>query len=409
MSEGLLPERTITKSYIDRHVVLATMKFVTEQTLALLLLFALGIGASPPSGSLRADDNPRTNTIDTIWHSWSARQSRFTSVDYCYKTRAHGLRKGLLSPQQLAKFRPKPGEPEFLDYTMTTRLLIQAGSIRYELTGDMPDDKATLFKQDLLQTSNGVISKSFYNKGMHPFPTGFINKEPTNRALNTANARFPLWTFLPPEPINLGFDLSRLAMTGEGTVDGHRCLILQDKPSSDQTLSYWISSDQDCSIVRLVVETNGKVTYQMDCSYHADRIGLYVPMTWTATSFGFNNGEVSGSSKNEMVYCKFNVKTSAEDFDVSFLPGTVVSDSRPQPGIGRTGTLDYIVMPDGQKRIITWDKRFASYEELLATPSGNTTWFFGKAWFLVINLVLITAIVFLVWRRKMKRRGRVAK
>jgi hypothetical protein len=114
------------------------------------------------------------------------------------------------------------------------------------------------------------------------------------------------------------------------------------------------------------------------------------------------------SALDEVERYETDIKVSDQDFDIEFPAGTLVMDERPQPGIGRTGTLDYLVMPSGDKRIITWDERHATYKELQETPSGMAGLkrrnHQGLSWFLVANVVLLAALLILVLiRRRVKK------
>lgn len=165
--------------------------------------------------------------------------------------------------------------------------------------------------------------------------------------------------------------------------------------------------------MRYNIKSNDKVGFQVDCSYKEEG-SSWIPIRWTVNNLD-NNGSIMSSSSDEVKEYKINPAIRTSDFDLAFPVGTLVSDQRPQPGIGRTGTLDYIVKVDGTKRIVTWNESDATYEELLATGSGQAT--AGRAANkpkkspytsnLILSLNILVIVVLICWiaiRKKFRKK-----
>ncbi len=375
----------------------------------LVLSLTVGGFTSVPNGS--ADKTPVKT--ESIKKTWSARQSRFLSVDCSYKSRCHQLTTVSMPLEEQIE-RAKRGQKavDYINYTSTTRMLVEGGRVRYEIRGKLPSEKGALYEHDSVDACNGKVSKTLNNKGNNlRYRTGFIYRGLANRCANLVDPLPVLWTFLSPDPKTHGFDFDKLEFSAKGTIDGRECLIFKNKLSVQQTEFFWFDPNMDYSILRCTVETDGKVESQLDCSYKNDSSGLWLPVKWTTTHFNdYSSGQIRTSGDNQVEFCKLNVRVLDLDFDIVFPPGTFVSDERPQPGVGRTGTLDYIVMSDGSKRIVTWEERFASYEELLATPSGKAGLQTGSAqrhyWLFVSPVLLLATLIILMFlRRKAHRKS----
>jgi hypothetical protein len=93
-------------------------------------------------------------------------------------------------------------------------------------------------------------------------------------------------------------------------------------------------------------------------------------------------------------------------FEIEFPVGTVVTDGRPHANPDSLGLQVYIVTENGGKRMITWDESSATYEELLASPSGMA----GKIPkrnepLIIINIFIVIVLAGLIVRKRYRARA----
>jgi hypothetical protein len=110
-------------------------------------------------------------------------------------------------------------------------------------------------------------------------------------------------------------------------------------------------------------------------------------------------GTLGESSDVQVVSCILNEPVADSQFDLDFPPGTFVIDRRKPRS-------EYLIRPDGTKRIITNDDQDASYEELVASESGMAKLVPAKRpnrtyrWLLAACVTLIVLGCVVLWLRR---------
>ena len=309
------------------------------------------IGAAP---AVALEEKP---TVDGIKATWLDRIERLPPVRIEWST--------VVVDNDVAE-DAEGNRPEF---TTTSRLSIQGKKTRYSLSGVRPLVNRQAGAQDFVSAFDGEVSSSLWDPSTdrayrygHIFTTQYSNE------VKTLNCRPVIWLYAPFDPVSeLDFPLLTLQETPV-RVDDEDCWVLL-KTVGDFTLTYTLAPSRGFSIIRQAIREGQRSVSQLDCSYE-HKFDQWMPMQWTYTRVA-PTGEPVLVERTTVTTLEANPEFSDDEFKLDFPAGTVVSDQRSQPGIGRTGTFDYIVMKDGSRRQITWDERHATYEELVNTPAGS--------------------------------------
>ena len=162
---------------------------------------------------------------------------------------------------------------------------------------------------------------------------------------------------------------------------------------------FWLDPARDYVICRQTSQDESTVFTQLDCEYQTVETPsgpVWAPLEWTSWRFG-QSGEPTEVSVAKVESVNVNSGLAPEEFQLEFPVGTLVSDDRPGADVGRTGSYDYLVMPDGSQRKVTWSERFASYDRLMATDSGmaDQPEADDYSWLVVFNICVVMVIALL--------------
>lgn len=354
-------------------------------------------------------------TLRTVTEAWRRRAEKFHSARFVLRTQRTDVNENVLDLDESASDNAQV-EAEVIagvfEYTLTTKISIDGIRMHHELQGERPMG-SRLGRADRSSAYNGEVSKSFTDSNARfKYPTGHIYKMEQCEATSVFYTHPLRWTYALFEQAVSGINLDKLTLsTRQGVIDDQECLILEQK--SEFTFggdeAFWIDPSKDYSIVRYTVGTGDQVAAQIDCTYQFDPEHGWAPSRWTTWRFR-GDGTPRTTGKVEVVEYEINPEFSSDEFEITFPVGTLVSDQRPQKGIGRTGTFDYIVLEGGKKRQITWDERHASYDELVATESGTA----GRVpevprvnggstrYWWVVGALLLGIVALLVFRNRQK-------
>ncbi|MFO1019782.1 MAG: hypothetical protein U0903_03685 [Planctomycetales bacterium] len=251
-------------------------------------------------------------------------------------------------------------------------MLVSHGKVRYE-TGDVTGEKVDATGQ--ISTFDGQESR-YFAPGTREVAGkimchGFIwdkNYASSDQVVQLSPLR---WRFRGIGFLGTGnYDPRLLVLQkDQGVFDGETCLIAEYECASIGTYTFWFAPRLDYAIVRMTFYVSGDQRSQMDCHYAQTESGLWLPASWTNISL--SGGKIRRTIETKVVKSIVNPKLDDNLFRVEFPVGCVVSDQRPGQPRGRTGTYDYIVKANGEKRRILWKERNATYSELLNTKSGE--------------------------------------
>jgi hypothetical protein len=261
-----------------------------------------------------------------------------------------------------------PADPEARqrEFTTTSRLSIQGAKTRYSLSGVRPLGNGESGTQDFVSAFDGHVGSSLWSPTAdRKYHSGHIVATPYSNEVKTLNCRPVVWLYLPFDSVS-ELDFSELKLQDSSVrFEEEDCWLLR-KTLGDFTLTYTLAPSRGFAIVRQVIREGHRAVSQLDCSYE-QKNDRWIPMRWTYTRFA-PTGDPQLVEQSTVTKLEADPKFSEDEFKLDFPVGTVVSDHRPQPGVGRTGTFDYVVMKDGSKRRITWDERHTPYDELVRRP-----------------------------------------
>jgi len=266
---------------------------------------------------------------------------------------------------------------EYIEFREEIRLSIDGCRIRYQQSGLRPGFQGQMHFENRYSASNGVTSKLLRDKNDEfRHPIGAIREDSKCDAEWCVGFTPIVWTFGALDHILPRPTPDAIRQESAAGLDSVPHVVLETR-MNDQTLFYWLDPAKDYSLVRFILASPEAIGLQQDCIYERSDEGCWVPVEWTTTRFDIKGIPTSINHARVSEY-KINPTFAKDEFDITFPPGTVVSDSRPRVKPQRNPherarTADYLVKEDGSEQVITPDERQASYEQILKTESGEAT------------------------------------
>jgi hypothetical protein len=182
-------------------------------------------------------------------------------------------------------------------------------------------------------------------------------------------------------------------------VEGRECIVLK-RVNGVRTYRYWVDAQRNFALMRYSKEFHTFTILQLDIAYATDPESGSVPQRWQFVKRD-TDGRLIASGHSTVTNYALNCDVPEGTFEFEFPAGTEVTES---------GKRDpYIVMPKGRKRAITAAERdrAATYEELLATPSGQArlvqprrgTWVWNLLWAVPV-IGISAAVAFFIYRHR---------
>ncbi len=173
---------------------------------------------------------------------------------------------------------------------------------------------------------DGSMKKSLYHPDRSDhlvFPLGWIYKSKEHSDINSIYLSPILKHYRPLALGIIKIDGLRLASTDE-TVDGIPCVLIEEAlPESARIAKYWVAPGQDMAIVRFTRQFRGKDELHLEASFKKNPVHGWMPHRWIAARYGTGR-KVIDSTTEVVTTSAINTKVSAELFDLTFPPGTVV-------------------------------------------------------------------------------------
>lgn len=290
--------------------------------------------------------------------------------------------------------------PEDMETTAERLLLFSAEQLRYESFGPQWNDAKKAFTPFRLTTTwNGSESYVFQD------PEGFWNGGIGTRMVFFQGLRTfePLiWTYRLVDSGWSDFDV-RTASVGAtlAQAGGEPCVVLEHSIAFSRdtiTRRLFLSRDRQFLVTRYEMARDTKVIEQLNIEYDTSPQGIMVPVRWSKIEGDPDAPFTVEQSVVTSYELNLPVAPPPETFALTFPPTTWVQEYRSKE--------PYIVREDGSRRIITEAEimRGATYEDLLATPSGQARLVSLKEntsvkWFWVLQGVLVSAILLVAYRR----------
>jgi len=375
------------------------MAMLRLHMLPLPLIFAVCFATSVVEGQDAA-----VPTMEEIIAAARQRQEAVTSGKFDWIAE-RWMKKGARNIGRLGRSAPT-NPPEDLEIMAERMLLFSGGKVRYESVGpDWYSTRETDAPFRLTTTWNGKKSYKFQD------PEGDWSGRVVNSAWFRDLRTFdPIaWTYRMFDSNWTVFDIHdffvRPAFEKAG---GELCVVLEFSKTNQARPQWeplvrrlWLSRDRQFVVRRYEMGAGASVFTRVEVEYEDSPQGISVPIRWTRVE-GARSDPPIEINRSEVSHCEFNVPVASDAFELTF-PALVQEEGVEEP---------YIVREDGSHRVITEAEllRGATYEDLLATPSGHAkltplktspyVWMFWS-----VQALLATGILVYVYRRRLARSG----
>lgn len=343
-------------------------------------------------------------SITDIAESWTARQKETDTARFLLSETLL-IAKGTMPPLRPRRSAPPPPPAEDVSLR-TEHLLVLAGKkVRYNQSGDQFDrTEGKVVTRIRNSAFDGTLTKAFLPHGLGDFPRGMV--------IPSTSHTDSLLVVLSPLFINyrggsqelLPFNLSQMQASEEvAQIRGRPCIILKGKKDANVpgVHTLWLDSVRPFALMRYNTTADGRVSLQVDLDYETDPKGRATPTGWKYVYYQ-SDGSFRQSSEIKIKELGLNVALSPQEFAVEFPPGTIVTDMREA-----NEKANYLVRPDGERRIINSGEKKTSYQQIANSDSGDTLksktgGFIGKIKYLLAFAVILIILLFVCLRRSLR-------
>jgi outer membrane lipoprotein-sorting protein len=344
-------------------------------------------------------------TKDEIVRDWKARQERVKSGRFEW-TQEQTDTKGVIS--YWWKAIPRPGNkdikgdipPKDTTHTYQCSVVFEGKKLREESRIPSWDRNTNTYT---VRSIIAVFDGSTSSRLQDPFPglkwhQGDIRKEAHHIDFNNLGLQPILMTFRALTPYMRAYDVSRFEVRDTKAVIAKiPCVELWQGNATQVEDRLWVDPARGFVLVRCSQFLQGHLAHQLDVNYKRDG-EEWVPSQWTVV---FNRGgKLERFYQARVTQYELNVPIPKSDFEIDFPPGTRVTDDK--------NNREWIVRPDGGKRMLTGKERFSPQDEEIQTevmqsvpaesspPRDSRTW-----WIVATAAVAAAALVlsFFTYRR----------
>jgi hypothetical protein len=276
------------------------------------------------------------------------------------------------------------------------RLVIDGKQFRYEDNYtylSRPD--GSIQDHNSLIVSDGTTTATFLppQENINPLPQGFLDSAASVGATN----HMILWpitmTFRGADPQFTTYPWTAWTPTTNSlAIEGVECKEYEFK-SGNIVIRCWLDPTRDLVPRRISYRKAGVLRYQWDIAFERREPGIWVPVSWVWKEY-FPSGNPLRTTRAEVVSIQLNEAQLAEQFALSFPPGTNVIDNLKKKayivqanGDMHEVTLAFTEIPNpvtvaAQPGIVWYEK----YKLLLAGLAGM--------------LILVALLLLILWKKK---------
>jgi hypothetical protein len=179
------------------------------------------------------------------------------------------------------------------------------------------------------------------NRGVQG-PVGSWEIAATHDAIKSFELFPVIITFRAIDPAMCAYPISDVKPSGTTLpIDGKLCQEYTMRFSADSIVHFWLDPARDFVVCRVCRVRQERLTAQYDIQYEPNEICGWIPVSW-ARNYYRPNGEIISATSVQVLHTQLNHSQPAEQFDVTFPPGTIAIDAK-------KGTM-YRVQADGSMR-----------------------------------------------------------
>jgi hypothetical protein len=333
---------------------------VKSPVFSLFLALLVSLLPAPSRAALAADPTPAA-VVDRILEAARARQQALDSFRISWTTQR------LVPKGGASSIRP-PGvdiPPVDMILQSQTSLLVQRNRVAY----NSRRQKWAQFRPEVeLQTDrrvfDGRTSRSFTGMDDYRIPRGSIGRSTYFVAQNVPAGI----VFRPLAGEFLGVFQERPSLNPEPVLRQEKsCLVVRPpRPPLFSTgqMELWIDPERDYVPLKCLEtyrDRDDVITHETRFSYRKSPEGVWIPTGWVVVRI--DSKEYIELERATVTRFELNPTIAADEFDWSFPPGTWVRDG--------TDKTEYIVTPNGGKRITTLEEGIAHYQKIMAEIASN--------------------------------------
>lgn len=338
---------------------------------------ALVISSFVASGPVVAQPSVST---DAIREAWERRQAKVQSVRVEWNERrtwTKGCLTKWMTPmdKERAARHGKPGlyddpaPPEDMTLDCRAAVLIEGNKMRYEHDSyQWAFGEKKFVLNPVVSTFDGKTGKVFHPLGSTStnYPDGSIRNEPRHYFVNNIILRPVVTAFRGTDPWFVNYDTALMRVTGRSaTIEGRSCVEVEIPPQRGVTtlhIRLWLDPGRDFVLVRHLSTQGNKSNNKVDIRYRPDAVAGWVPSSWSVVSH-HHDGTVDSSYECTVKSIDFGGGIGDGQFDIEFPPGSFVYDL--------PNKNQFVVKPSGRKREIVNSEMGSTYEEIMATDTGE--------------------------------------
>jgi hypothetical protein len=306
----------------------------------------------------------------------------------------------------------RPFPPKDLTLNRRCEVVISGDLLRFECHGEEWNRGAEkVLEEDFLRLFDGKQDLVFFGRDdrtdqVHPRAYYYPRSGKGGLTHHPAEGSF-VWPIFHTFRSGLSgfgpYDATGWQLTPRtGTIDGRRCLILQNIKSLEiQELNrIWVDPERDFMAVRREIGREDRVSFQVDIEASRDMAGVWIPTEWTSVRYvqrGDGQMRLAESSKCHTTSHELNPEIDPSEFEFEPPEGTEVMGHA-----GKTTSVSLVTASGNREVTEAEQRRGARYSDLLETPSGQALAADegGLPW---MYLAVGAVIVGLIW---LLRRGR---
>lgn len=308
------------------------------------------------------------DTSAAISAAWKARQEKVHSFffewdeDLTVGRDALGPALRATNPQ-LAADQPVPPD----DITLPARcsVLIAGGTGRYAEDRQQwsPSDNKVITQKRTI-VCRGNEQRELATHSELDYPVGTVAKDSTVKDIFAQAGVLPI--ALCYRVLDPGFNVFRASgMALRETVrdaEGGNLAIVSFHHGQGR-VDLWLDSDRDYIPIRYSVQNSAaKTVSEAEITYQADPVAGWAPASWLERDFD-SNGAPTFVRHARLIRAMFNDAVEADDRELAFPLGTWVAD--------KTGKYSYVILPNGQNRVIQPNESRADYARIVAEDDGS--------------------------------------